>query len=76
MSVDTGDVMAQRETMLHTDLHIAVIHHALNSWEPVSRQHYVVDCGVAIPEKRRTSLSGFRRCADCQLWRDVQERKG
>ncbi|EGF4174742.1 hypothetical protein ICL26_000460 [Salmonella enterica] len=43
MSVDTDDAMAQRETLLHTDLQIAAIRQALKTGGPVSRRH-CVDC--------------------------------
>ncbi|EKC2616072.1 TraR/DksA C4-type zinc finger protein [Salmonella enterica] len=69
MSVDTDDAMAQREAMLHTDLQIAAIRQALKTGEPVSRRH-CADCGEEIPEKRRASLPGVRRCADCQAWHE------
>lgn len=36
MSVDTDDAMAQRETLLHTDLQIAAIRQALKTGGPVS----------------------------------------
>ncbi|EIB3185982.1 TraR/DksA C4-type zinc finger protein [Salmonella enterica] len=74
MSVDTDDAMAQRETLLHTDLQIAAIRQALKTGGPVSRRH-CVDCGEEIPEKRRASLSGVRRCADCQAWHEAREAK-
>ncbi|EBQ9005023.1 hypothetical protein DK757_28220, partial [Salmonella enterica subsp. enterica serovar Blockley] len=57
--------MAQREAMLHTDLQIAAIRHALKAGAAVSRLH-CAECGDEIPEKRRTSLPGVRLCADCQ----------
>ncbi|EAN8329360.1 TraR/DksA C4-type zinc finger protein [Salmonella enterica] len=74
MSVDTDDAMAQRETLLHTDLQIAAIRQALKTGGPVSRRHSV-DCGEEIPEKRRASLPGARRCADCQAWHEARETK-
>ncbi|EBI5643498.1 hypothetical protein DUG23_12640 [Salmonella enterica] len=74
MSVDTDDAMAQRETLLHTDLQIAAIRQALKTGGPVSRRH-CVDCGEEIPEKRRTSLPGVRRCADYQAWHEARETK-
>lgn len=74
MSVDTDDAMAQRETLLHTDLQIAAIRQALKTGGPVSRRH-CVDCGEGIPEKRRASLPGVRRCADCQAWHETRETK-
>ncbi|EGC1287782.1 hypothetical protein H8526_001780 [Salmonella enterica] len=74
MSVDTDDAMAQRETLLHTDLQIAAIRQALKTGGPVSRRH-CVDCGEETPEKRRASLPGVRRCADCQAWHEAREAK-
>lgn len=73
MSVDTDDEMAQRESMLHTDLQIAAIRHALRDGAAVSRLH-CAECGDEIPEKRRVSLPGVRLCADCQAWHEEQGR--
>ncbi|ELC8789696.1 TraR/DksA C4-type zinc finger protein [Salmonella enterica] len=57
MSVDLDDEMAQRESMLHTDLQITAIRHALRHGVAVSRLH-CAECGDEIPEKRRVSLPG------------------
>ncbi|ELO0595346.1 TPA: TraR/DksA C4-type zinc finger protein [Salmonella enterica subsp. enterica serovar Muenchen] len=73
MSVDTDDEMAQREAMLHADLRIAAIRHALQTGGMVSRRH-CAECGDEIPEKRRVSLPGVRLCADCQSWHEEKER--
>ncbi|OQM38925.1 TraR/DksA C4-type zinc finger protein [Citrobacter braakii] len=69
MSVDTDDEMAQREAMLHTDLQIAAIRHALRAGIAASRLH-CAECGDEIPEKRRASMPGVRLFADCQAWHE------
>ncbi|EKC7220737.1 TraR/DksA C4-type zinc finger protein [Salmonella enterica] len=69
MSVDLDDEMAQRESMLYTDLQITAIRHALRRGVAVSRLH-CAECGDEIPEKRRVSLPGVRLCADCQAWHE------
>lgn len=40
MSVGIDDAMVQWDAILHTDLHIAEIRHALKAGAPVSRQHW------------------------------------
>ncbi|EKF3855792.1 hypothetical protein OZL72_002739 [Salmonella enterica] len=40
MSVGIEDAMVQWGAILHTDLHIAEIRHALKAGGPVSRQHW------------------------------------
>ncbi|EDQ3622690.1 hypothetical protein PQY08_004508 [Salmonella enterica] len=40
MSVGIEDAMVQWDAILHTDLHIAEIRHALKAGAPVSCQHW------------------------------------
>lgn len=75
MSVDTNDATVQWEIMLHSDMRTVPIGHVLRTIAPVSRQRYV-DRWVKSPEKRCTSLSNFRQCADCQFWSEVLEKNG
>lgn len=72
MSVDTDDEMAQRESMLHADLRIAAIRHALRAGAAVSRLH-CAECGDETPETRRVLLPGVRLCADCLSWHEEKE---
>lgn len=67
---DACDLGAERAQQLNDD---ALAHHRYQASRLALDNPYCMDCGEAIPLKRREALPGVECCVDCQA---IREHKG
>lgn len=66
----TAEIIDQANELTQQRIDMAIAAHRIDR-SAVSAEH-CEDCGVEIPEERRTAVPGCQMCAECQSLRELK----